>query len=208
MPSILAEAPPWYVVFDGQSLNLEPDAATCYPTVLMEEYVTPYAKPYANVALGATSWTNNYTSAPHRCFQYGKCSPVTILIMCGGTADLSAFGGELDTGAELYADMSAYADAARAAGFGYVINTTVQDFNGGATPETNRLDANTLIIADADDKFDYVVDFAGDPRLDDSNDTTYYHTDKVHPNAAGAAVMAELMKADGLDPLLTSLGLL
>jgi hypothetical protein len=201
MPQAQGKTAPVYVVFDGQSLNLEPDAATCYPTVLMADYDIPWA----NVAIGAESLTDNLVTAPHRTFQKGKTAPVTVLILCDGTADLSLFGGELDTGAEVYADMGAYADAARAAGFDYVIVTTIQDFNGGAGPESERLAANLLIIEDASDKFDYVVQLAEDPRLDDSSDATYYHTDQVHPNAAGAVVMAELVAAQGLDPLLASL---
>jgi hypothetical protein len=199
----LGKVAPIYFVFDGQSLNLEPDAATCYPTVLMAGHPTI---PYANRAIGASSWTRQAVTAPHRTFQLAKTAPITVLLMCGGTADLSIFGGENDSGAQVYADMSAYADAARAAGFAYVIGSTVQDFDGSGANETNRLAANTAILNDANSKFDYVMDFAGDPRLDDSTDTTYYHVDAVHPNAAGAIAMADVAEVQAVDPLLTALG--
>lgn len=41
---------------------------------------------------------------------------------------------------------------------------------------------------------DGFIDWAADPNLDDPTDTTYYQ-DGVHPTAAGAAVIAELVRA-------------
>jgi hypothetical protein len=174
------------VVFDGQSLNQVP-AGHSYPETTMGTYQP--AVPWFNVAVGGASWTQLTATRAQRFaripgYGYG------IWVGCGGTTDLAV---ELDNGATLYANYWAYSDAARAAGFSYIIATTITPSTTfDATMETNRVAANALILADASNKFDAVCDFAADPRLDDPSDTTYY-TGGLHFTAAGADVAAELM---------------
>ena len=54
---------------------------------------------------------------------------------------------------------------------------------------------NAAIAADWADHADGYVDLAGDARLDDPTDTTYYQSDTLHFKNAGNAVVAELVKA-------------
>lgn len=85
-------------------------------------------------------------------------------------------------------------------------NTT----SGGGVMSTNgrvrniiysRLyDGNALVLADASAAFDYVVDLAGDSRLADPFNSTYY-IDGTHPTDAGRQVMADLV-APALDAIL------
>lgn len=65
------------------------------------------------------------------------------------------------------------------------------DITGGL--ETARLLCNSLIDSNAVSNGWTVVDLAGDSRLDDPSDATYYQ-DGVHPTDAGAAVRVELIK--------------
>ncbi len=53
-------------------------------------------------------------------------------------------------------------------------------------------DGNALVMADASAAFDYKVDLAGDSRLADPTNTTYY-IDGTHPTNAGRQVMADLV---------------
>jgi hypothetical protein len=146
--------------------------------------------PWSNVGIGGASWTQLARNRTQRFGQWVPPFGTGIWVGCGGTTDLSV---ELDTGATIYADYWAYTDAARAAGFDYVIATTITPSTSFSGPvETQRLAANTAILADASNKFDAVCDFAADPRLDDPADTTYYTTG-LHFTNAGADVAAELM---------------
>lgn len=179
---------PYFVVFAGQSLNIMPGPALCYPTQLMGDYFP--AVPYANVAIGSMSWTNLSVIQAANVNIHANGGLTTILIMCGGTADVFI---ENDTGATLYAQEVAYANAARAAGFNHIIGTTITSttaFSPGQN--TERSNHNTLLLADASAAFDSVVDLAGDPRLDDPADATYY-ADGTHWTSAGAQAAADLV---------------
>lgn len=65
----------------------------------------------------------------------------------------------------------------------------------------NMYDGNLLVVADASNAFDYVVDLAGDSRLSDATNTTYYQGDGTHLTNAGAQVVADLI-APSLDAIL------
>lgn len=87
--------------------------------------------------------------------QSAKAGVVTVLAMLGGLADLT--GGR--TGAQIYADMVTYANAW---GGTYVIGCTIPTSTDLTGPqETVRGTANSLIIADASDAFDTILDVAG-----------------------------------------------
>lgn len=184
------------VVFDGQSLNAAPINHT-YPRTMM---TTRFAGvPWNNLAIGATSWTKLSLSRSVRINLWAPVARYAILVMCGGTSDILAPGipgGDGDNAATVYADFGAYADNARASGYDYVIASTItpDEFGFDSTQETTRQTANSLILADASTKFDAVCDFAGDARIGSiPHNPTYMDTDGLHPLAAGADVMVELM---------------
>lgn len=103
-----------------------------------------------------------------------------LVILNGGQDDDYT---ELDTGAQIYADICAYADAIRAACTARGVTATVACMT--LTPnylsppgDTNREAANALIVADASNKLDHVIDLVVPP-LDDYEDTAIY-SDGLH----------------------------
>jgi hypothetical protein len=185
------------VVFDGQSLNVIPAPPDNYPAQLM----AGRGWPFTNVAISGISWTVLQMSITERTLKYGAIPGQAILVMTGGTTDLGAEG---DTGATVYAQMGAYANLCRAAGFDRILVNTITPSKAlitdlGAGHETARTDCNTLLKADASHFFDAVIDIASDSRLNDYTNATYYeqvfHT---HWTPAGAAVTASLV-----NPVLT-----
>jgi len=179
----------WRVVFDGQSLNLtgvnvDLETNNPYP----DQVMSGRGVPWANVAVAGQSWTTLATTAATRTHPLAGFTTNTLLVMCGGTADIL----DGDSGATLYADEVAYANAARAAGYSHVVATTLVG-NSATTGGQNsaRLSHNSLLLADASNAFDFVVDFDVPP-LDDWTDTDYYF-DGVHWLETGAAAAAALM---------------
>lgn len=67
----------------------------------------------------------------------------------------------------------------------------------------NLFDGNALVLADASAAFNYKVDLAGDSRLSDPSNTTYYDVDGVHLTNSGAQVVADLI-APTLNTILSS----
>lgn len=181
-------------VFDGQSLNFAP-LATNYPRTTMANFP---AVPWNNIGVAGTSWTVLGNTALQRTDRWAAKSNFSVLIMCGGTSDILA--PESNDGPTVYSDMVGYGNARRAAGFDYVIATTITpDTAMTGTENTNRVNANALILGDASAAFDVKVDFAGNASLSDASNATYY-TDGLHWTTAGAAVAASMMT-----PVLTTL---
>lgn len=177
------------LVFDGQSLNLMPVGNT-YPALLMVGRVGAWAA----VAISAASWTTLATTRTARLGQLGRACTPSVLVMCGGTTDLT----DGDSGATVCADMESYATAARALGFDYVVACTITPSIGFTGPqETQRLAANVAIRASAG--FDAVADLVADSRL--ATITGTYYADGIHWTAAGAAAAAETVgvAVDSLD---------
>lgn len=186
-------AAPYSMVFDGQSLNLIPGAAT-YPSQMMDGFEIDGAPPsWSNVAEGGASWTVlgsggvGVVPAAQRLFPHLHQGLTTFLILCGGTSDVL----ENDSGAQIYADMETYVNAAKAVNAGLVVVAqTITPCTIFTGPQNTALaNANTAILADANGVFDATVNVALDP-LDDAADTTYY-ADGTHWTAAGAAIAAE-----------------
>jgi hypothetical protein len=143
-----------------------------------------------SMGLNATGWVDLVTidTKPGRLNVHATRADVNILFQCGGTTDYN----QARTGAQCYADETAYSVYAKSLGFDYVIGSTTNPstlHTGGEITERNA--GNALVLADGSNAFDYAVDFAGDARLDDETDTSIYF-DGVHPTALGASYMAEL----------------
>lgn len=185
------------VVFDGQSLNIAPldfsILGWSYPWHLMHGRNIPWSR----VAISGTSWTTLATTAATRLHPQAHTAATTILIMCGGTADVTSG----DDGQTMYDEEVAYAAAARAAGFDYVISTTLVGHIGmNASQHTEREARNTLMLADPDGAFDAVADFDNSPLSDWTN--TAYYFDGVHWYDPGAVLAAQIM-APVLDGILS-----
>lgn len=182
------------VVFDGQSLNIVPTTSS-YPAQTM---ANAPGVPWKNVAIGGAAIVQLTRTVADRVDRWPALSAYTIYVLCEGTTEI----GLAETGADFYTAIGAYADHARSVGYDYVIATTISPstiFSGGV--ETERQNANTLLLADASGKFDDVVDVTTGV-MADPNDTTYY-VDGTHFTAAGAGVVAGIVYA-ALSPVLAA----
>ena len=198
---------PVRVVFDGQSHNSWPpaelppgtpwaDGIGPYPNRLMRYMV---GVPWYNAALGGHGWGSLTADASTRLHPQARnrdgCTDV--LIMSGGQGDIYQ---DDCTGAQVYARAVAYAQAARGAGFQYVLVTTMPAFGPGGsidpTPDMlqARIDHNTLMMADAGNDWDGVADWHSHPALADATNTTYFENDFVHFKPAAADVAAFIVE--------------
>ncbi len=188
MPVCSVRTQPAALVFDGQSLNLIPFGqwgTNGFP----QRVAAGLGLPWENPSIGGKDWDTLQQDAATRTYIYGKFAAKTILVMNGGTSDVQLG----DSGAQVYTDMSTFADGARTAGFSKVCALTITKFTGiPGGQDTQRIAANSAIMADASSKFDAKVDVANDVNLADPSNTTYY-VDGLHWTSTGAAVAASLV---------------
>lgn len=113
-----------------------------------------------------------------------------ILTVHIGANDL----GNATSTASWLADLAAYCDARRAAGW-YVILATVLPRGGVAGFNARRAVVNPVILTWAGVHADAIADFAGNATMGDDgdeNNTTYY-SDTIHPTDAGHTILASIM---------------
>jgi lysophospholipase L1-like esterase len=116
-----------------------------------------------------------------------------VIVVWGGTNDLFFS----DSAATTYSRLQTYWAARRSAGW-KVVATTILPRTEAGTPagfETARQSVNTSIRGDTS-LYDALADVAADSRIGDagdSDDTTYYNSDKVHLNTTGAGVVAGIV---------------
>lgn len=170
-----------WTVFGGQSMAITGGA----PASLMQNFPND---PYKIVAEGGLSVTLLAGHAAARLHPYAHVGRKNVLILVApGYGDIK---NELDLGLVLYNDQVSYANDARTAGFDFVISSTLTpstDFN--IAMDTQRIDANNRLVADASNAFDGVADLANVAGLNDINNATYY-ADSVHWTAAGGDLAA------------------
>lgn len=173
------------VILSGQSLCgyvddpliPELEEALGFPVPVYRGWKDGYA--WAQVSALAQTWTDDYATAAR----------TVGVVQIGGTTDYS-FN---QTGPATYNAEVNHSTIVRGFGVDWVIGTTTTPSTTFTGPQnTNRQNGNALVLADASDAFAGTVDLAGDPRLDDAADTTYY-LDGTHPTTLGAQVMAELI---------------
>ncbi len=121
-----------------------------------------------------------------------------ILIVWEITNDLS---GTTQTDAAAYANIKAYCQARKAAGWKVIVCTCLPRTQAGinANFETYRLSVNASIVANATSEgwADYVADIASNATLGAtgaSNNTTYFN-DKIHMKSAGHAIASTYVTA-------------
>lgn len=203
---------PVRVVADGQSLVYHPytDGAT---SSFWRQLGYLLDVPVGHVAVGGMGWLNLLNGLE------GSCDPAverwaTILQPSSARNGLVMFGGQGDlggnSGATIYDRACDYADAARVGttvngetvAFDFVVCLTIPEVSvalWGGPYEPQRTDFNDLLRANAEDKFDGVVDLDG--FLTDPTDATYY-LDGLHLNARGSRRCAEEAEPV-VSPLLT-----
>lgn len=176
------------MVFDGQSLNQYP-AAVQYKAPGLA--VAGKGVPYAVAAIDGAGWyvlTNTKTKRLHPLFNQFRNS---VLMMNGGTADMSVGG---TTAAVILETMRAYAQAARDAGCDVVVAYTITTYTGITGPVNAIRNAlNALILANVGDPayWEFAVDMAGDPGFQNPAGANFY--DGLHYSAAGHAAAAAVI---------------
>lgn len=205
----LRVAAPIRIVFDGQSMNNVPAVPNNMPTYLMNGRKIPWS----NVAISGYGWQDLTPTAATRLFPQArnKMGCIDILIMCGGQGDiLNQTPNGQQSGATTYTRAIAYANAARGAGFHYILTTTMPaigpDVLGTGRPNATEQQAiqdyNDLTIANSGG-FDAVADISIAP-LNNATNSTYFDIDRTHFKVDGAKVAAALI-APTLNSLLEAL---
>lgn len=122
-----------------------------------------------------------------------------ILVVWIGTNDMAVDGTD---GVPLEADLAAYCAARRNNGWKVIVLTAIDRQNAGLPGDfqTQRAAFNAAVVSNWAAYADALVDVAADTRLDDATDTTYFAADKIHLNATGYGVVADLIwpEVDGL----------
>lgn len=109
-----------------------------------------------------------------------------IAILLGGNNDLA--GGA--TGAAVWASTKAWCDARVAEGYVTVCMTVPANLGCVGAAETQRVAFNSALVADHSFST-YFLDAAILPAMSDNTNTTYWQTDKIHWQTAGAAAVAD-----------------
>lgn len=171
-----------YIIFDGQSMSL----VNNMPGHLMPSFPKV---PWQNRSQGGLSVTLLSGTVEHRINPYANAGRTTALfLVCPGYGDIK---NELDSGATLYSNQVAYATAARAAGYDYIVSSTLCPSTDFTAPmETARLAANIALMNDASNAFDYVVDLANTAGLNEDPSGSAYYQDTVHWSSLGASTAA------------------
>lgn len=107
------------------------------------------------------------------------------LFLWGGANDLGS-----SDGTTLFNRLRAYWRRARAAGFKVVAFTLIPRSKESQQLSTERALANALIAA-ALSEYDYLIDVAKIPQLQDPQDANYYRPDGIHLRSAGNERIAE-----------------
>jgi hypothetical protein len=178
------------VVFDGQSLNNASSGGATSPNTFPYQTMAGLSKdlPWHNVGVNGTSWTVLQSSAARRSYALAEPYSKAVLVLTGGASDI-ANAQENNTAAEALADMEAYADAARAAGFDYIIASTVTPsayFDAGDEAELLALNEGIR----NSDHWEDVADMAAVPELQDNTNLIYFWGDQTHFTDVGAAAAA------------------
>src|SRR4051812_6285661 len=89
------------VVFEGQSLNILPGGVGGTGNFAVQVMASFPTVPTNNPSVGSTAWDTLLYSASQRTFPYFLKAEYAIMVMNGGTSDIST---QNNTGAQLYAD--------------------------------------------------------------------------------------------------------
>ena len=184
------------VCFEGQSQVFSgADAGGKLPDLVADRLIADGIQAVVtSFAQGATSYDDRATGRNYRYRAAAMSHQTTILVQWGGTNDLDS-DADNQSAADTMTDMENSADLARTEGIDVVVQmTNLPATTYSAGDETKRQALNALILADANGKFDAVVDCSKAPELTDELNATYF-PDGLHISSAGAAIAADLVFA-------------
>jgi hypothetical protein len=192
---------PFQIVCDGQSIMNSPGLPNNpdnIPYQLRIALGTKHVFHEAQNGLSITALTPTLTSRLEPYITDVSCD-LNIWLFCGGNSDLS----EEDTGQEIYDELVAYRDTVMGLGYDLAMATTITPnrFSPILGHEDERLDFNDLILANADDKFDAVIDLEVGI-MADYNSIAYNPIDNTHPTSVGSHYAAHTLIAPAVEPFL------
>lgn len=171
---------PVSITCDGQSLNDNPALpGTGYAFELQTQLDMPVQHAY----IGGMDWVNLKPSQYSRVFPYANVARRSIYHMMGGTTGLTIGL----SGATMYTNTQLQAQAARDAGYDFVVVVTCSSGVGitGAGFEANRLAYNAALIADSLNKFDLTIDICPTPGVNLALHSTPSFQDGTHWSVLG-----------------------
>jgi lysophospholipase L1-like esterase len=185
------------LVFDGDSITFGYNVpASSYPAQCVAALTDQSYAMYL-VAIGGSTWAALIARAATSIDPIYDARPAKkIVCAMAGTNDLWACG--TGAGAAVFAQVVAYCQARRAAGWQVIVLTMLpcatSAVDKGASFDTEQVALNAAIVAGWAAFADGMVDVASNANLSDANDTTYFYADKMHLNATGYGVVAGLVK--------------
>lgn len=156
---------------------------------------------HTNNAVGGSMWTDIFARAATVDASLNPVYARNILVVWAGFNGLRT---DVVSVADTETYMANYCTARRAAGWSganKIIVGTLTPSTAATTSanyEANRQLVNTWIRANYASWSDGVADFGADANIGvpgASDNTTYYNTDKIHPNIAGSGVIASIVNA-------------
>lgn len=181
------------IVFDGQSLNLVPNAAQSFPTKTMATGITHTA--WYNAAITATSWTQRAVDAAERVDKRLRSVPTTgicTLFDTAGTRNIAALNQDAATA---FAEAAAYWADRRTAGFDLIVASTLAPSTSFVGDEPAEMAAfNNLLRAAVGDEIDALADWDTIPEATDATNTTYF-PDGTHLSDALTTLIAPVTRA-------------
>lgn len=182
----------------GSNTNLRIVEDSTWPHKLITEIGAPQHVTYHNLAVGGSRWQELAARAAETDERLNPRA-INVLFAWAGTND-----AYLNNATATHAEQQAYCLARKAAGWDIVVVGTAMD-RIDQDPAGWRSSYNTLTRNNWSTYADGLIDVGGHPILgaDEAyNNATYFNqTDKVHLNAAGWQIVAE-MAADVISPLI------
>lgn len=185
------------VVFDGDSLTAGSgsSAGRSYPSqtvVGLDSRAT-----HSNIGLSGATMQMILDRAAATVDPLLVTEGMNVVVLRAGTNDLFFSAGATPP-EDVHADIVAYCNGRRAAGWKIVV-TTITPRSDASTPanfETSRQTLNTLIRNNWTTYADALADIAADPLLGDAGDETnkQYYTDLVHHTDNGYRVSADIVR--------------
>jgi hypothetical protein len=178
--------PLYGAVFDGQSNTLVPGPGNCYPTFFMLRYMPGI--PFANVAVGGTSYAERTATAPTRVDPLANSVGTAFLFTEGGASDIV---NEDLTPQQVIDNTRTYIQGRRAAGYDAVVSSTILPGTlYGPADEATRLAVNQLLRERYRELgIDVLVDIASHPLLQNPQNPAIY-SDGIHLTQGGAEAVA------------------
>jgi hypothetical protein len=170
-------------VFDGDSLT-----CTSYSSYPRQAAAIRRWQQYTNVAVCGQT-IQQMLQAGSRLDPMRDSGQATTLIGWGGTNDIIS-GADATT---VYNGIVAYASQRRSAGWRILVLDILPRVGFTTAMETQRVQVNALLRQNWRNFASGFVDVAGDARLSNPNNTTYFAADATHLTDAGYGVVAGLV---------------